>query len=98
MDVVCFISIVKLQHLYIPVTLRTAEGSLNVVPDKLILRKCFPVGYVLFSLFAFILHQWVESVQTYIYTVPCVASEQAETDVHGPFVHCKRSLVINMLD
>jgi len=35
-----------LQHLYIPVTLRTAEGSLNVVPDKLVLKKCFPVSFV----------------------------------------------------
>ena len=36
---------IVVQHLYIPVTLRTAEGSLNVVPDRLLLKKCFPVGF-----------------------------------------------------
>jgi hypothetical protein len=32
----------QFEHLYIPITLRTAEGSLNVLPDKLVLKKCFP--------------------------------------------------------
>ena len=69
--VVSFISPV-LQHLYIPVTLRTAEGSLNVVPDKLVLRKCFPVGC---SLFIFIFNRWVKLFRTNLHSiVPCVAS------------------------
>ncbi len=31
-----------LQHLYIPITLRTAEGSLNAVPEKLVFERAYP--------------------------------------------------------
>lgn len=37
---------VALQYLYIPMTLRTAEGGLRLSamgPDKLLWTKCFPV-------------------------------------------------------
>ena len=34
----CFL----LQNLYIPITLRTAEGSLNAVPEKLVFEKTYP--------------------------------------------------------
>jgi len=56
-----------LQHLYIPVTLRTAEGSLNVIPDKLVLNKCFPVGLLLFFVFVVVIYIFNSHVERFIH-------------------------------
>lgn len=39
-----------LQNLYIPLTLRTAEGSMNAIPSVLVLDKSFPVSIAIVSL------------------------------------------------
>ena len=48
----------EFQNLYIPMTLRTAEGSLTAEPDKVLFEKCFPVSdcpvFAYISLLAFI--------------------------------------------
>ncbi|XP_064637998.1 transmembrane protein 131-like isoform X2 [Lineus longissimus] len=36
------IIVTQFEHLYIPMTLRTAEGSLNAIPEKIVFEKVYP--------------------------------------------------------